>query len=203
MTARRPRVRRREVVVFTEGDATEVSYIDAIKRLQDRYAVRVDDRHPAPTQLVELAIARHRELSRLTRDEELPEAEAPQVWCMFDRDRHPDVDNVIRRATAAGVRVAFSHPCFELWLLLHFRAYGRPAAGACDGLTDLVGKHVRGYKARGKRVTLAEIAGRYQDARTHAQRLREQHERDGVTVASQRDPGTDVWEFVDELGITY
>jgi hypothetical protein len=200
---RRPRVRRREVIVFTEGEATEVSYVDAIKRLQDRCVVRVDDRHGEPGALVRLAIAEARRLARIGRDEGAPEDEAPRVWCVFDRDQHQNVDALIRQAEEAGVGVAFSHPCFELWLLVHFRQYGAPAAGVCGGLVDEVDSRIAGYKARGKRVALADVTGRYAHAKQQAERLAKQHERDGISIPTQRDPCTDVWRLVDDLGVTY
>jgi hypothetical protein len=200
---RRPRVRRREVIVFTEGEATEVSYVDAIKRLQDQCVVRVDDRHGEPGALVRLAIAEARRLARIGRDEGAPGNEAPRVWCVFDRDQHPNVDALIRQAEDAGVSVAFSHPCFELWLLVHFRQYGAPAAGVCGGLVDEVDGRIAGYKARGKRVALTDVTGRYAHAKEQAERLAKQHERDGISIPTQRDPSTDVWRLVDELGITY
>jgi hypothetical protein len=157
---RRQRTRRREVIVFTEGEATEVSYVDAIKHLQSRFAVRVDDRHGDPGALVPLAIAHQRQLARLSREEGTPAEEAPQVWCMFDRDQHPGVDALIRQAIQAGVRVAFSHPCFELWLLLHFRVCGAPCGGVCASLVEAVSTQIAGYKKRGKRVVLADLADR-------------------------------------------
>lgn len=122
---------------------------------------------------------------------------------MFDRDQHPNVDDLIRRATDAGVHVAFSHPCFELWLLVHFRSYGAPCGGECKGLVDALDACIPGYKKRGKRVALANVEGRYQQARQQAARLRDQHERDGIALKTQRDPSTNIWELVDALGIEY
>jgi RloB-like protein len=203
VTPRRHRVRRPQVIVFTEGEATEVSYVDAIKRLQDTSAVRVDDRHGAPSFLVPLAIAEKQRLARLSRDDGTSEDEVLQVWCMFDRDQHPNVDALIRQATDAGVRVAFSHPCFELWLLVHFRQHGAPAAGVCAGLVDAVNTHIAGYRDRGKRVRLSDLVGHYAQAREQARRLGDQHERDGILRPTERDPSTSVWEFVDMLGIKY
>jgi hypothetical protein len=101
---------------------------------------------------------------------------------VFDRDQHPNVDALIRQAEDAGVSVAFSHPCFELWLLVHFRQYGAPAAGVCGGLVDEVDGRIAGYKARGKRVALADVTGRYAHAKQQAERLAKQHERDGISV---------------------
>jgi hypothetical protein len=41
---------------------------------------------------------------------------------MFDKDETPqnDIDETIAQAGRNDISVAFSQPCFELWLLLHF-----------------------------------------------------------------------------------
>lgn len=54
-----------------------------------------------------------------------------QVWCVLDVDEYPDVRAAVADAGLEGIEVAFSNPCFELWLLLHFvehRSYARSYA---------------------------------------------------------------------------
>jgi len=52
------------------------------------------------------------------------------AWAVFDVEsagphgqRHAGLDAAIARAERAGIRCAISHPCFELWLILHFRLH--------------------------------------------------------------------------------
>lgn len=53
-------------------------------------------------------------------------AEDDQLWYCGDTDHWatgghlPNLLQVIQRCRKAGYHVALSHPCFELWLLLHF-----------------------------------------------------------------------------------
>jgi hypothetical protein len=44
-----------------------------------------------------------------------------EVWCVFDIDEHPGVSEAKQQARDNGIEVAISNPCFELWILLHFR----------------------------------------------------------------------------------
>jgi hypothetical protein len=191
------------VFVFTEGEVTEVSYLDAIKRLQDQFVIRVDDRHGNPGVIVPLAIAFKRMKDAEGVAEDLPGEERPHVWCVFDRDDHVGIDALIDEARAVGVRVAFSHPCFEFWLLLHFQATAAPEGGACGRVTDALNQYIRDYKRRGKRVRLSDIAGRYAEARGQAAAIGKRHDRDDVPVPTQRDPSTNVFEFVDAVGVAY
>jgi len=48
-----------------------------------------------------------------------------EFWVLLDTDHHLKPNHIdgtrdaVRTATQAGVNIAFSNPCFELWLLLH------------------------------------------------------------------------------------
>jgi len=105
--------------LFVEGEVTEASYADRINDhlgRERRFHLKVSKAGGNPRDLVEAAIQ--------MRTEELPRAsdrcdprQDPEVWCLFDRDTHVEVDGAIADATKNGVRLAFSHPCFELWLL--------------------------------------------------------------------------------------
>ena len=43
------------------------------------------------------------------------------VWCVFDIDEHPAVPDAKQQARDNKIALAISNPCFELWILLHFR----------------------------------------------------------------------------------
>ncbi len=41
---------------------------------------------------------------------------------VVDVDRWENLDEIVSRCIKEGFRAAVSNPCFELWLLLHFRS---------------------------------------------------------------------------------
>jgi RloB-like protein len=194
------RRRRREVYVFAEGVVTEPEYVDQLKRRQDGFAVKVSDQHGSPERIVRLAIDFKMKSDRDSVAEGLSPAERPVVWCMFDRDRHPNTDALIDKAEAAGVHVCFSHPCFEFWVLLHYEDCAAPMSGSCSEACRRLKKHCQEMV---KSFQLAELSGRYGVARKRAQRISAQHAADGHSMPSTRDPSTSVWEFVDFLGVNY
>lgn len=60
------------------------------------------------------------------------------IWVFFDHDENSK-DELVRaydRAARCGVNVAFSHPCFELWLYLHLANSPGPQAGERAKLLD-------------------------------------------------------------------
>lgn len=194
------RRRRREVYVFAEGNVTEPEYVDQLKRRQNGFAVKVSNQCGSPDKIVPLAVEFKRKSDRDGAAEGLPPDEWPIVWCMFDRDRHPNTDALIAGAEAVGVRVCFSNPCFEFWVLLHYEDCAAPMSGSCSEACRRLKKH---SQQTGKSFRLDTLSGRYGLARKRAQRISAQHAADRRPTPSAHDPSTNVWEFVDFLGVGY
>jgi hypothetical protein len=202
--------------LFVEGQVTEATYADRINELgrERRFHLKVQERSTGgkPRDLVDAAIQLRTEELPRARDRRDPRRE-PEVWCLFDRDEHGEVDTAIADATRNGVRVAFSHPCFELWLLLHFQPFATPLSGRCGDLTGKLRQH-HGFKRFNKHigeVEWAALCGRLDDARVRALQLVERCRSGGCgpeehaphCVPTNRDPSTDVWKLLDSLRLRY
>jgi hypothetical protein len=118
---------RKTLVVFCEGEKTEPQYLLALKQeplVKDTAAVdiRVETGHggAVPLTLITLATAaRTKSVAE--------EAEIDEFWCVFDVEwprNHPHLPEAIALAEANDIRLAVSNPCFELWLILHYRDHG-------------------------------------------------------------------------------
>lgn len=118
---------RKTLVVFCEGEKTEPQYLLALRQepfVRDAAAVdiRVQTGRggAVPLTLVTLATtARAKSAAE--------EAEIDEFWCVFDVEwprNHPHLPEAIAKAEANGIRLAISNPCFELWLILHYRNHG-------------------------------------------------------------------------------
>lgn len=128
---------RSRVLVVCCGAKTEKLYLDGM-RLHFRdspvaVVVRPDD--GAPSQLVTYA----------TKVWERDRDGFDEVWCVFDVDEFgADVDAAVVAARRADVSLAISNPCFEFWLILHFKDH-------CAWLRDFhaakaaLCRHVRDY----------------------------------------------------------
>jgi hypothetical protein len=66
-------------------------------------------------------------------------AQEDEAWALFDRDQHHDIPQALKQAAEDGTEVCFSHPSFDLWLLLHFQAFG----GAQSGSSKIVVEKLR------------------------------------------------------------
>ncbi|MDX3231066.1 RloB family protein [Streptomyces sp. ME19-01-6] len=233
----RPSVRRRMVYVFTEGTLTEPSYIDALigfkQQARDKGALRADGvestieikwderthggtRGPKratyerkPLVLVEAAIAHKKKVTREARH--LGKQYQPSVWCLFDRDDHQGVQRAAGMAQKAGVEVAYSHPCFELWRLLHYQNYTTPLGGVCGEASARLRRNPKFIKTYGRHLTSVsddqaklvlpdQVRDGYKQAKGFAKKINEQHT---SPEREKWDPYTDVWRFVeDAIGLT-
>ncbi|WP_218577203.1 RloB family protein [Phytohabitans rumicis] len=133
--------------MFCEGRRSEPEYLEALKRepaVRDVAAVDLRiERHAgesAPLALVRMAVAAKDRADR-------EEGEVDEVWCVFDVEwptNHSGLVEALELARKHGIEVAVSNPCFELWLVLHFRDHrawldndaARRLRRSCDGQGD-------------------------------------------------------------------
>jgi hypothetical protein len=201
--------------LFVEGEVTEATYAERINDhlgRERRFQLSVSKAGGSPRDLVDAAIRMRTEELPRARDRSDPSRD-PEVWCLFDRDTHVEVDGGIADAVKNGVRVAFSHPCFELWLLLHFQQFETPLGGRCADLTrKLRGR--AGFKRFDKYVgeeQWAALVGHSEAARKRALQLVGKCPSGGCgpeehlphCIPTNRDPSTDVWKLLDSLQLRY
>lgn len=127
-----------------------------------------------------------------------------RTYCVFDRNGHANYEDALRRIAQsrlgrAGRLVAVpSWPCFEIWLLLHFRyssaaivKAGRKSAG--DRAVDELKRHFPNYR-KGHEGIYQELLPNLDRAISYAARLRRDNERTG-----NNNPSTRVHELVQYL----
>lgn len=224
---RPPRRPARVIHVVAEGQVTEPNYCKALNkyfRNEHNFHINTaysENRGLHPLEVAETAISAAADLDR---DEGGPPHE---IWALFDRDEHPDVREAFARlrrhnATAAQnghkeVGVAFSHPSFDLWLLLHFQSLTTPQGGS----SSQVHEKLRGYPAFERFATrtsgsksisearAAQLMPRTETAVRNARALINQCPGNGCSRGGhavdcdplRRDPSTDVWRLIQSLGI--
>jgi hypothetical protein len=136
------------ILVVTEGKVTEVSYLKALKVILKRSfeLPSIPLENGDPLTLVELAKQKRIALEREAKRSGDPKTRLDEVWCVFDRDIHhrPRLSQAIDNAYAANINIAFSNPCFELWLLLHYRE--QPGDQHRHDIQDAVGAFIPGYQ---------------------------------------------------------
>jgi len=190
--SRRPRKR---ILVLCEGQNTEPQYLLGFKRWCRNALVDVvvDPEHGVPLTLVRRAKEAKQEAERRAARERDDNVAYDEVWCVFDTDEHPNLEQACRMARDNGIEVALSNPCFELWLLLHFR--DSPGMQGRKDVARLLRKHVDDYD---KHVDFAAYQPGYGSAVERAKRLESAARSDGE---DGRNPTTGVHRLTESVRV--
>jgi len=225
----KPRVRRpREVIyVVAEGEVTEYQYCTALSNaFAERLGFRIDipALHIRKNGLSPIEVADHALTVAVgSRSERSGSASGPpspvsQIWALFDRDQHPRIPEAFAKLDGhERIHVAFSHPSFDLWLLLHFTAVTDAQGGSSEQVHSRLRNYpgFAGFGSVEKRITAARATelmkpDRIATAVRHAKALVKHCPArccsvpDGHAVRCdplKRDPSTDVWRLIECLGI--
>ena len=123
---------KQRFVLFCEGANTEPAYFSAVQRACPNTLIEVRGGVGVPMTVAQQAEAYSREngLAPGSRRRKRPKEsfeENDQVWAVFDRDDHPRFKEAVELCVRNAVGIAWSNPCFELWLILHECDYGQPS----------------------------------------------------------------------------
>jgi hypothetical protein len=184
------------VLIVCEGEKTEPNYLRGLRNMYNLSSVNVRIVPPPgsdPLSIVKFAIG------ELKRDPEYDRA-----YCIFDRDGHATFNAAIRRirqspfSKSKRLTGITSIPCFEIWLLLHYRYTDAPYSSvggnsACDLVIRDLRVHFPEY-SKAHRSIFAELGSRFSDASRHAKRLEAQNAATGAN-----NPATQMHDLVDYL----
>jgi RloB-like protein len=110
-------------VIVCEGLVTEPDYLSSFAReCNALVSIKLVKGAGVPMSVVQHAMVERRTILKNSDGF----AKNDQVWAVFDRDEHPNFTQAINQAESAGVAVACSNPCFELWVVLHYQDHDAP-----------------------------------------------------------------------------
>ena len=184
---------KRLLLVVCEGKITEPMYIRGFvrKARNATVEVRIHDEQGDPRKLVEMA-KRERDRARVrARQQDDDFLAYDEVWCVFDRDQHERFEDACQMARDNQLDLAVSNPCFELWLLLHFR--DSPGVQRRDHLQKMLGKFLSGYD---KHFDFERVTDNVDRATMRARRLDQDAERMGEPF---RNPTTGVYRLTESI----
>ncbi len=176
------------ILIVCEGQNTEPQYFRGLSNdcRNPRVRIEVAREHGVPKTLVEAA-KQHKQRSRAEASRENDSNLLyDSIWCVFDVDEHPHIPDAEQMARDNGIELAISNPCFELWLLLHFR--DQPGMHHRDVIRQLLKKHDPAYD---KSVDFRIYSAHHRDATSRAERIHESAKWDGEPG---RNPSTTVYQ---------
>jgi hypothetical protein len=179
------------ILVVTEGVVTEPEYLHGLRKhcRNSRVTIQVAKEHGVPRTLVEIAKHYKEEAITQASQEKDDNIAYDSVWCVFDIDEHPQVGEAKEMARDNDINLGISNPCFELWLLLHFRE--NPGMKNPGQMKDLLKRNVPNYD---KHVDFATYAEGYAHAVERASKMDQAAEE---VSEAHRNPTTGVYKLTE------
>lgn len=192
---RKPSVEVKErILIVSEGKVTEPQYLRQFANHCRNSLVEIEivGGQGVPKTVVEQAIKRRQDSADLASRENDDNLSFDAVWCIFDADEHPAIPKAFQLAQQQGLEIAYSNPCIELWLLLHFQE--QPGMQDRHKIQEMLKKHLPHYD---KKVDFARYyAADYAKAKQRAERLDSAAKED---QDERRNPTTSVWRLTESI----
>lgn len=126
-----------------------------------------------------------------------------ELWIVLDRDEVPRFDDLVSEAKRRGVNVAWSNPCFEIWMDAYFESMRNFSnAAACTRAFGATYKKATGreYNKNDKDIYKQLTKhGKEEMALSRATKKLVEHKRNCKNTPSEMCPGTTVHELVGEI----
>ena len=140
------------IVIVTEGQKTEPEYLKNFARIHGAKTVEVI---PIGIGGEPKAVVR-RAIDVLRRVNKDSLGGRDSVWAVFDRDEHPRFYEAKDLASAHGIQLAISNPCFELWGIFHYQ--DRDAFVDRHECQRILAEHCSTYSASGSKLFIDQEA---------------------------------------------
>jgi hypothetical protein len=180
---------RTRILIVCEGTVTEPGYFHDLRQLYRSVIELEINSGGDPRTLVARAVEMKGAADRAAKTDE--NLRFDEVWCVFDIDDHPHIDDAKQQARDNGIKLAISNPCFELWVLLHFQ--DQRAHISRVNLRTRVQGHLPGYD---KELPVEKLSPHYDEAARRARYLDEWQQQQGRSDAN---PFTGVYRLTEAI----
>ena len=189
------REKRVYFLIVCEGTKTEPNYFKSFKTILPSYTLDIETIGTAKNTLGVVEIAMQRKAASNKKYD--------SVWAVFDKDNFSErnFNNAINKATANGIKCAWSNEAFELWYILHFHYVdmGISRKDYHRYITSQLEKQLpkfRYTKNNPEMYTLLKKYGNQKQAVVWAKKLEKQYTGNNF---AQHNPCTRVYALVEEL----
>lgn len=190
-----------KILIVGEGQETEPNYFHGLKKedsVATRFAVTVKKGHGrTPEAVLDEAL-------KYENTAELRKEYYDQIYCVIDVEgssNRSSLDKAMTLAAQKQIKMILSNPCFEVWILAHFKK----TAGYflnCDAAIVRLSKYWKSsYKQeyrKENKLIYARIKDRIHDAIDRARWVRESHHDASANIADCNS-STDVYVLVERL----
>ena len=121
------------------------------------------------------------------------------IVCVFDRDQNSseELERAKKLASQKGIKIIFSNPCFEFWIISHFECYKKQLTKEIlkRKLISSLGKY-----DKNDQFLYEKTKEHISDAIKFSKDIISMHEKDGVEIISRdSNPSTLVHQLVEQI----
>lgn len=184
--------------IVTEGEKTEKIYFESvIKKLRittTKVIVTPSEYGSDPLNIVNFALNVRKDNKRENRINGEPKFD--YVFCVFDKDDHTNYFDAFKKGVDNKLCIIRSIPCFEIWLLLHFRYSSRPYDNREELYRELR-KEIPSYE---KNIDVIDyIWDRHEDAMRNSLRLYQEQAKICDLERQHPNPITEIHVVIDKI----
>jgi hypothetical protein len=171
-----PKVQKSDdiILIICEGQKTEPRYFKSLLKELRIPSSRVEllDKKSGmtPLTLVKTVFDKKKDYEKLT------EVSVDEVWCVFDHEgchKDPRFEDAVRYANDHDLQLAVSYPCFEYWILLHFKKTTKAFAN-CRDVIKVLKSYIPSYNKA--EIDFENLYPRIKKAVVHAVEVRKYNE---------------------------
>ncbi len=177
-------------MIVCEGAKTEPNYFEDLRKHYELSAINIriprEEHGSDPVSVVDFAIQEYKK-----------DKDYDRVYCVIDRDRHTNFNEALDKITRIkfeGVKfhATTSIPCFEFWLLLHFKYTTQPNI-SCKEIETELKRFLKEYK-KGDEEIFSKTKGGIEKAIRNASKVEKYHR-----TSRTNNPSTKVHHLVGYL----
>jgi hypothetical protein len=186
-----PQKTKKRILIISEGKKTEPNYFNSIKRQYRLSSVDVvDTKKNTGKELLQTAIELRAKAKKDRNDYD-------EIWIVLDRDgytKHPEVFDRVKNFP--DIKIGFSSPCFEYWLLFHFEYTSAPFDD-CDSSIKKLETYLPDYqKAKDySRIFMERIS----TAVSNSKKIKKHQEETSDVKIWAYNPYSNLHELIEEL----
>jgi hypothetical protein len=191
MVRRSQYIPTKTIWIFCEGKQTEKNYFQkykAIERIPFQIKV-LDSPNKRAQDLVRYCISYiSKNHFRFQSDDE--------IFCIFDRNANTnqDLNKAIKFAQEENIRIIFSNPCFEYWILCHYIYH--QSAIEYNSLKNKIERYIPQYKKNDKDI-YTKTKEKISNAIRNSERGYTKHEQNGINcISRESNPVTSVFNLI-------
>lgn len=186
---------KKYIRILCEGEKTEPNYFLGILKKQGLSNGRVlKPKDNSPFGIVKQAKKEYQAATHA----KIPKKDI-EIWAVFDRDLHADIDKALSMAKANHINVGYSNICFEFWILLHFEKSTKPFVTCADVIRVLKSRYLTNYEKKANHYEI--LSSKMSDALNNNNWLLNKHWKHELngSIPKELNPYTNVCKLVEFL----